>query len=89
MSVSDDTTPAERPEVIRATRARGASWGRHIFWVLVISTTLAIIALMGSWAFNAQRLSGAGGQSSTAADVQPAQPAAPPSPVGTVNPAAP
>ena len=52
----------ERPEVLRATKARQGSWGRHIFWVLVISTVLAALALLGSWMINAPRLDGPGGQ---------------------------
>ena len=52
----------EAPEVMKATRARQGSWGRHIFWVLIISIVLAAIALFGSWAFNAPALQGEGGQ---------------------------
>ena len=52
----------EAPEVLKATRARQGSWGRHIFWVLIISTVLAAIALFASFAFNAPSLQGEGGQ---------------------------
>ncbi|MDG2521624.1 hypothetical protein P7B02_08720 [Caulobacter segnis] len=34
---------------LNATRARQGRWGRHILWVLVISTALAALALFGSW----------------------------------------
>jgi len=38
-------------EVIEATDARQGRWGRHAFWMLVISTILAVIALFSAWAF--------------------------------------
>ena len=60
----------EAPEVVKATRARQGSWGRHIFWVLVISTVLAAIALFGSYAFNAPALDGEGGQTRNVTDAQ-------------------
>ncbi|MBI1683333.1 hypothetical protein [Caulobacter hibisci] len=34
---------------LKATRARQGRYGRHIFWILVISTVLAAIALFGAW----------------------------------------
>lgn len=34
---------------VNATRARQGRWGRHVFWVLVISTVLAAAALFGAW----------------------------------------
>ncbi|HWW26592.1 MAG TPA: hypothetical protein VNZ85_11920 [Caulobacter sp.] len=34
---------------INATRARQGRWGKHVFWVLVISTVLAAAALFGAW----------------------------------------
>lgn len=34
---------------LNATRARQGRWGRHVLWVLVISTALAALALFGSW----------------------------------------
>jgi hypothetical protein len=48
---------------VSATRARQGSWGRHILWVLVISTALAAIALLGSMALNSGGVEGGGGQS--------------------------
>ncbi|PXA85285.1 hypothetical protein DMC25_08145 [Caulobacter sp. D4A] len=39
----------EHSPTLKATRARQGRWGRHIFWVLVISTVLAAIALFGAW----------------------------------------
>lgn len=41
---------------VNATRARQGRWGKHIFWVLVVSTILAAIALFGAWSFRANDL---------------------------------
>lgn len=58
---------------IEATDARQGRWGRHVFWVLVASTALAVVALFGSWAFHAGDLSAADAtRSPTAADVRAA-----------------
>jgi anti-sigma-K factor RskA len=38
-------------EVLEATDARQGRWGRHAFWMLIASTTLAVIALFLAWAF--------------------------------------
>jgi hypothetical protein len=35
--------------VVNATRARQGRWGKHVFWVLIISTVLAAAALFGAW----------------------------------------
>ena len=35
--------------VLNATRARQGRYGKHVFWVLIISTVLAAIALFGAW----------------------------------------
>ncbi|EJL37400.1 hypothetical protein PMI01_00686 [Caulobacter sp. AP07] len=35
--------------VLNATRARQGRWGKHVFWVLIVSTVLAAIALFGAW----------------------------------------
>jgi hypothetical protein len=37
--------------VLNATRARQGRWGKHVFWVLIISTVLAAAALFGAWGF--------------------------------------
>lgn len=58
----------EAPEVMKATRARQGSWGRHIFWVLIISTVLAALALFASFAFHAPALDGEGGQTRNTSD---------------------
>jgi hypothetical protein len=35
--------------VLNATRARQGRYGKHVFWMLIISTVLAAIALFGAW----------------------------------------
>ena len=58
-------------EVIEATDARQGRWGRHVFWVLVISTALAVIALFSAWAFHSPGLTVANEQSKpTVAEAQ-------------------
>ena len=42
--------------VLNATRARQGRWGRHVFWVLIISIVLAALALFGAWTFRANDL---------------------------------
>ncbi|MDP1737199.1 MAG: hypothetical protein Q8L23_07145 [Caulobacter sp.] len=60
-------------QVIEATDARQGRWGRHMFWVLVASTVLAVVALFGSWAFRAGDLAQADATSTpTAAEVRAA-----------------
>ncbi|WP_309642823.1 hypothetical protein [Phenylobacterium sp.] len=39
-----------------ATRARQGRLGRHMFWVLLISTALAALALFGAWSWRADDL---------------------------------
>ncbi|ENZ82360.1 MULTISPECIES: hypothetical protein [Caulobacter] len=51
-----DIHPSAHGPRLNATRARQARWGRHAFWVLVISTILAALALFGAWSFRAQDL---------------------------------
>ena len=41
---------------VNATGARQGRWGRHVFWILVISTVLAALALFGAWSFRARDL---------------------------------
>ncbi|MBC7667230.1 hypothetical protein [Caulobacter sp. DWR2-3-1b2] len=36
--------------VLNETRARQGRRGKHVFWVLIISTVLAAIGLFGAWA---------------------------------------
>jgi uncharacterized membrane protein len=55
MAIQDNTTQ-DHP-VIAATRARQGRWGKHVLWVLIVSTALAALVLMATWGFNAPRLS--------------------------------
>ncbi|PHY19098.1 hypothetical protein [Caulobacter sp. BP25] len=43
---------AEGPRV-NATRARQGRFGLHVFWILIVSTVLAALALFGAWSFRA------------------------------------
>lgn len=63
---SSTNGPAEEAAEIPAIRARGASWGRHILWVLIISTALAALALLASFAFHSDDLAGRGGMTTSA-----------------------
>jgi len=88
--MSYETSTEERPQIIRATRARQGSWGRHILWVLIISTAMAALVLLGSWALHANALRGQGGQTAVKDDptVAPAAQTAQPS-GAQINPASP
>ena len=50
-----DTGFHQQPHLTE-TEARQAFRGRHIFWVMTISTTLAIIALAAVWGYHARDL---------------------------------
>ncbi len=39
--------------IVSATRARQGRMGRHILWVLLVSTALAGLALFGAWSLQA------------------------------------
>ncbi len=41
---------------VGATRARQGRLGVHMFWVLVVSTALAALALFGAWSWRADDL---------------------------------
>lgn len=45
--------------VLNATRARQGRYGRHVLWVLLVSTALAALALFGAWTWRAPDLSAA------------------------------
>ncbi|MDO8298009.1 MAG: hypothetical protein Q7T19_16420 [Caulobacter sp.] len=64
--------PVQQGEThIEVTDARQGRWGRHMFWVLVASTILAVIALFGSWALSAGDLAEADAKNSpTAAEAR-------------------
>jgi hypothetical protein len=44
---------AEAGPQVGATRARQGSYGRRVYWVLVASTALAVLALAAAWAWKA------------------------------------
>ena len=44
--------------ILNATRARQGRWGKHVFWVLIVSTVLAAIALFGAWSMRSGDLAG-------------------------------
>lgn len=41
---------------INATRARQGRRGQHIFWILIVSTVLAAVALFAAWGFQSDDL---------------------------------
>ncbi|KQY35054.1 hypothetical protein ASD21_21190 [Caulobacter sp. Root1455] len=43
---------------LNATRARQGRWGKHVFWVLILSTVLAAAALFGAWGLRSGDLAG-------------------------------
>ena len=42
-------TPDVSPPVLSATKARQGLRGGHIFWLLLISTALAVIGMIAAW----------------------------------------
>jgi hypothetical protein len=42
--------------VVAATRARQGRWGKHVLWVLIVSTVLAALVLMATWGANSNKL---------------------------------
>ena len=76
--------------VLSSTRARQGRYGRHVLWVLLVSTALAAIALFAAWTWRAPDLARATNGPSKAAAAsfdsgppgvqvrqRPAQPGAP------------
>ena len=53
MAYSSRQTSTEGHPVLNETRARQGRFGRHMFWVLVISTVLAAMGLVAAWAWRA------------------------------------
>lgn len=66
--MADSSRPSDdRPKPgLAATPARQGRYGRHVFWVLVISTLLAAVGLFAAWAWKAPDLTRAGSQQTTA-----------------------
>jgi len=48
--------------VLAATPARQGRYGRHVFWVLVISTFLAALGLFAAWGWKSPELARPGSQ---------------------------
>ncbi len=51
--IHNTTDHAPSAPRVNATRARQGRFGRHIFWILIVSTVLAALALFGAWSFRA------------------------------------
>jgi hypothetical protein len=89
--VADTSRPQDTSDhhpVVAATPARQGRLGRPVFWVLVISTLLAAIALAVAWGWKAPGLSQPGSQSratspATADAFHAPEPAAQVPPAGT------
>lgn len=43
-------------QAVPATRVRQGRFGRHMFWVLLVSTALAALALFGAWTWRSDDL---------------------------------
>ena len=71
MAIQDNTTQ-DHP-VVAATRARQGRWGKHVLWVLIVSTVLAALVLMGTWGANANRLGAVEGNQRAVRAHQPDQ----------------
>ena len=48
--------PTTEHPVVNATRARQGRWGRHMVWVLVAGTLLAVIGLFAAWTWKSSDL---------------------------------
>ena len=83
--MAESSSPAEPPRpVVAATRARQGRFGRPVFWVLVISTLLAAIALFIAWMEKAPGLAQPGSQQSVSTQAAASNFSAPePAPVAT------
>ena len=55
MAISESNATEEHP-VVPATRARQGRWGKHVLWVLIVSTVLAAVVLMVTWGANSNKL---------------------------------
>lgn len=56
-----------RPSV-SATRVRQGRFGRHMFWVLLVSTALAALALFGAWTWRSDDLASTAPNNATQAE---------------------
>lgn len=56
---------------VGATRARQGRMGRHVVWILLVSTALAALALFGAWTAHAPQWAGTrGSELAPAADAR-------------------
>ncbi|HZZ69162.1 MAG TPA: hypothetical protein VFE18_13400 [Phenylobacterium sp.] len=58
MADTSQSDQAAQP-VLKATPARQGRYGRHVFWVLVVSTLLAAIGLFFAWTWKSPSLNAA------------------------------
>jgi hypothetical protein len=61
--------PLKGHPVLSETRARQGGFGRHVFWVLLVSTLLAAIGLFAAWALKSDDLA-AGKSKATPAEAR-------------------
>lgn len=79
--IHDHADQSSAGSSVNATRARQGRLGRHIFWILIVSTVLAALALFGAWSFRAGDLAavddntGANTPAEARAGTTPRQPA--------------
>jgi hypothetical protein len=74
--IAEDDQGNQKPVHLDATEARSGSRDRDVFVVLMISTALAVIVLLGALAYYSGGMGGFGNQSrSTSTFEQPNQPA--------------
>ena len=64
-AIAEDADGAELPVHMEATDARSGNKDRDVVVVLTLSTVLAVIALLGAFAFYSGALSGLGPQTQT------------------------
>lgn len=72
---------------LSATPARQGRYGKHMFWVLVISTLLAAVALAASWAFRSDDLASTEPNNATQVQDAAVYDAPPPAPKQNTTPA--
>lgn len=65
MAVVHAPRNSQHGPVLRATQARSGRRGRHVLWILIISTALAALGLFALLAVQAPGLSGPGGQTTS------------------------
>ena len=76
MAIANAHDGEEHAPVLEATEARAGRRGLHVLAILVVSMTLAVIALFGLLAVQGRSLSGPGGQTAQQPAVSQSAPAA-------------